>query len=430
MRRFLVLVRKEIRELLTPQMLVPLLMIVAVFMFIGNVVEGEMDQEDAAQRVGVIDLDGSELSARMTGVLSESGFQVVDLESADAERIAEELLARDLTYGLIVPEGFESSVQSGQVATVETYGVVRSFSFAALGQAEALNRVVSAVSESVSVQLVSQGMPGVDPAVVNQPVQNVEHVVVGESEAQVPVSAVYGFITNQTTLIPIVLFIVIVFASQMIATTIASEKENKTLETLLASPVSRTSLVMSKMVAAGTVALASAAAYMVGLNSYMTGLTGGAVGGPFGGAEGTSSAIEALGLGLSTIDWLLLGATLFVSILVALSLSVILGAFAENVKAVQSLLGPLMILVLIPYFLTMLTDIESASPALRTFVMAIPFAHAFTAAPNLFLGRYSAVVLGIAYQALWLAGLVFAAARIFASDRILTMKLSLRRSRT
>ena len=56
--------------------------------------------------------------------------------------------------------------------------------------------------------------------------------------------------------------------------------------------------------------------------------------------------------------------------------------------------------------------------------MAIPFTYPFLAGPNLFLGNEAAVWFGIAYQTLWFGVLVAIAARIFSSDRILTMKLS------
>jgi len=428
MRRFFVLVRKELKELVTAQMLLPLALVIIMFVLLGNVLEGEMDRGREAQPIGVADLDGSVLSAQLTDALSQGNFEVVALEGVDEDTMAAELAERDLSYGVIVPAGFEAAVQRGASASVDTYGVVRSFSLNSLGQAETLNAVVGAVNDAMSSRLIAEGMPGSNPAVVKQPVANVEHVIVGDAEAQASVESVYGFITSQTTFIPIVLFIVIIFAAQMIATTIASEKENKTLETMLASPVSRTALVMSKMVAAGTVALVSAGAYMIGLRSYLGGMSGDEAG-PFQSPQGATSAIQELGLGLGSVDWALLGATLFMAILIALAIAVILGAFAENVKAVQSLIAPLMILVLIPYFLTLLSDIQSASPALRAFVLAIPFTHAFMAAPNLYLDQHQQVLLGIGYQAIWLAVLVLAAARIFASDRILTMKLSLRRSR-
>jgi ABC-2 type transport system permease protein len=135
-----------------------------------------------------------------------------------------------------------------------------------------------------------------------------------------------------------------------------------------------------------------------------------------------------LGLTFGPGDWALLFASLFIGILVALAIAVILGAFAENVRAVQALLTPLTIAVMIPYFLTIFIDLESASPVVRTLVLAIPFTHPFRAAPALFLRDYTTVWIGIGYQALWFAAAVFAATRVFASDRILTLRLGRRRS--
>jgi ABC-2 type transport system permease protein len=121
---------------------------------------------------------------------------------------------------------------------------------------------------------------------------------------------------------------------------------------------------------------------------------------------------------------------MFFAILVALAVALILGAFAENVKSVQSLLAPLIIVIMVPYFLVMFVDLNGLPDAARMGVLALPFAHPFLAAPNLFLGNVSAVVGGIVYEAVWFAVLVVVAARIFGSDRLLTMRLNLARKRT
>jgi ABC-2 type transport system permease protein len=240
-----------------------------------------------------------------------------------------------------------------------------------------------------------------------------------------------SFVGQQTTFIPIVLFIVIIFAAQMIATAIATEKENKTLETLLSYPISRGSLVTAKMMAAGLVALVSAGAYMLGMRSYMSGIESGLAGtGADARAAAASEAImRQLGLTFGPADYALLGLTMFAGILVALSIAIILGGFAESVKSVQALLTPLMVLLLVPYFLTLFLDIGELPTVLRWIVMAIPFTYPFLAGPNLFLGNYGAVWFGIAYQTVWFVVFVIIAARIFSSDRILTMKLDFSRKR-
>ncbi|MDH4140870.1 MAG: ABC transporter permease, partial [Coriobacteriia bacterium] len=198
----------------------------------------------------------------------------------------------------------------------------------------------------------------------------------------------------------------------------------------LSYPISRASLVTAKMVAAGLIALLSAAAYMVGMRSYLSGMEAGFDGGAGARAAAASeTAMRALGLTFGPLDYAMLGLTMFAGILVALSIAIILGGFAESVKSVQAMLTPLMVLLLVPYFLTLFLDIGQLPTVLRWVVMVIPFTYPFLAGPNLFLGNYAAVWFGIAYQMVWFVVFVFIAARIFSSDRILTMKLSIKRLR-
>jgi ABC-2 type transport system permease protein len=158
----------------------------------------------------------------------------------------------------------------------------------------------------------------------------------------------------------------------------------------------------------------------------MTGLTGGALGG---GDAATRAAAMQLGLVMSAGDYILLGVSLFFGILTALSIALILGSFAEDAKSAQGVVAPLMVLILIPYFLTILLDVSTLTPAMQKAVYAIPFSHPFLASPNLLLKNYEPVLLGIVYMAACFAVFVAVASRIFASDRILTMRLNLRKKR-
>ncbi|MDY0087466.1 MAG: ABC transporter permease [Coriobacteriia bacterium] len=430
MRKFLVLLGKELKELLTMQMLAPFLVTVLVFAAMGNLIGEQGEQSGQEQAVGVVDLDATKASGALVDAIGEAGFRVVALGTEAEDDMAEALSAEELAVGLVVPAGFERGLQEGQQQDVQTYAVLENFSFLATRDAEQLSAVLSAVNEALSTQMIAAVSPASDPAALKSPVRPVEHVIVGDKESTTSAAEVMMFVSNQTTFIPIILFIVIIFAAQMIATTIANEKENKTLETLLAAPVSRTGLVGAKMVAASTVALLSAGAYMLGMWYYMKGMTEGLGGGVPGAAVDTATdAMAALGIALGTVDYVLLGLMLFFSILTALAIAVILGAFAESVRAVQSLLAPLMVMLMVPYFLTLFVDVSQLSTPLRVFVYAIPFSHAFLAAPNLFLGNTQAVLWGIAYLMVWCVALIIVAGRIFSTDRILTMKLDLRRKR-
>jgi ABC-2 type transport system permease protein len=286
------------------------------------------------------------------------------------------------------------------------------------------------VNSAVASMIAAEAAPSVPAQVLQRPVMTDERVVVGDRSAETSAMTVMAFVSQQTTFIPIVLFLVIVFAAQMIATAIATEKENKTLETLLSYPVSRASLVTSKMTAAGLIALLAAGAYMLGMQRYMDGMTQGLGGDAAGEAmQASEAAMVQLGLTFGPSDYAMLGLTLFAGILVALAIAIILGAFAESVKSVGALITPLMVLMLIPYFLTLFLDLSMLPDAARYAVMAIPFTYPFITGPNLFLGNYGVVWFGIVYQLVWFAVFVTIAARVFSSDRILTMKLSLGRKK-
>lgn len=433
MRRFGVLLGKEIRELATAQILVPFIITIAVFVLIGNVV-GQQGEDRQSAAVTVMDQDVSAQSSAVVSALKKAGFRVSLTDpSGPGDAAREQSIVRGAaddgaSVVLIIPAGFGEGLSSGERVGLRSYAVTRDFSYFATRDAGELKAAIAAVNMALSDQAIKAAAPDADPQALKEPVSLEEHVVVGEKTAKVSAEEVVGFISGQTTFIPIVLFVVIVFAAQMIATSVASEKENKTLETLLSTPVPRWALVTAKMVAAGLVALLSAAAYMAGMRYYMESLTTGL--GDMARAGAASEAVmEQLGLTLGPADYALLGLTLFAGILVALAIALILGAFAENVKAVQSLLTPLMVLIMIPYFLTLFIDIRTAAPLVRAIVMGIPFTYPFTAAPNLFLGQYDRVWFGIAYEMAWFVAFALLAARVFASDRILTMKLNFSRKK-
>lgn len=432
MRRFLVLLKKELRELVTLQIFLPFVLVIVMFVALGQTLSSVSEGQSGPYPIAVIDADGSVFSRLVVTTLEQNGFEPVSVEDGpsveeDARAVIEDSKAAILVR---IPEGFSAGIESGDPVPLSSWTVVRNFSFMGNNDIAAFAGAMEAVNSAVAAAVGIQAAPDVSPVVLQRPVTTIENVIIGDRQAETPVMAVMGFVSQQTTFIPIVLFIVIIFAAQMIATAIATEKENKTLETLLSYPVSRASIVTSKMVAAGLIALVSAGAYMLGMQQYMKGIETGLGGGSASGnaAAASEAAMAQLGLQFGAIDYALLGLTLFAGILVALSIAIILGAFAESVKSVQALLTPLMVLLLIPYFLSLFLDLSVLPALARYAVMAIPFTYPFITGPNLFLGNYGVVWFGIAYQLLWFAFFVTIAARVFSSDRILTMKLSLKRS--
>ena len=427
MRNFMVLLGKELRELVTFQMLAPFVAIIFIFIALGNVI-GSAGDEAGTARVVVLDHDGSEASAVIASALADAGLEVIPLATGSLDDAVAGHAPQGVGLFVEVPSGFEQTLAGSTPASVRLRTVMTDFSFLGMRGSAEVQGGLAAANQRLATAIAATRAPGVPMQMLQQPIALEQDVTIGDRTAATTVDAVAAFIGQQTTFIPIVLFIVIVFAAQMIATTIATEKENKTLETLLSYPVSRTALVTSKMVAAGLISLVAAGAYMLGMQQYLAGLEA-SMGHGLSGVQGSQEIMSQLGLVFGLSDYVMLGLSLFAGILLALSIAIILGAFAESVKAVGALITPLMVLLLVPYMLTMFVNLSTASPLLKWGLLAIPFTHPFLAAQNLFLGNRDVVWMGIGYQMLWFIAFALIAARIFSSDRVLTMKLDLRRKK-
>jgi ABC-2 type transport system permease protein len=213
----------------------------------------------------------------------------------------------------------------------------------------------------------------------------------------------------------------LIFSMQLAATSVASEKEEKTLETLLTMPVSRFTILAGKLTGSILVAVVGAVAYLVGFSYYSN---------SFGGFMPDAAVdLAALGLAPTPLSLLLLGVSLFMALLSALALAISISIFAEDVRGAQALVGPLSIVLVFPMIFTMFTNIHALPLPLRIVLLAIPFTHPMLAANAAFTGDYLTAMLGIVYVTGFTILVLYVAARLFGTEKILTAKLKFGRFR-
>jgi len=227
-------------------------------------------------------------------------------------------------------------------------------------------------------------------------------------------SMLSGLMISQSIAMPITIMILLQVSMQIAATSVAMEKEEKTLETLLSLPMDRFAILMGKLSGSILVAAVGALAYMVGFNYYM---------GSFTTTIPSEVDLVSLGLAPSLIGYLLLGISLFVALLSALALAVIMSAFAEDVRSAQSMIGFIYPLIFIPSLLLMFLDVNSIPFILRIIIYAIPFSHPVIAAKAVTMGDYLTAFWGIIYVTAFTLVIMYIASRLFATEKILTTKL-------
>lgn len=202
-------------------------------------------------------------------------------------------------------------------------------------------------------------------------------------------------------------------AGQLAATSVAMEKEQKTLEVLLSLPVRRINILIGKLSGVIVVSMFATVSYIVGFSFYFSSM----------GLSAGNVDLAALGLSPEPMGIALLAVALLLSFVSALSLAVLLSVFTKDVRSAQSLMGILYIPIMIPALVLMFAPINTLPGGIQAVVLAIPFSYPIIASQALYTQQYLYVVLGIVYQAVFTAGVLALAARVFSTEKIMTARL-------
>ena len=428
--KFISLLKKELRELLTAQLVIVLVVTAGMMFMIGQILSNVV--QNAAKESGslhICDQDDTDLTRSLIQQLKALGYEVDTVEITGEDRAAA-MSRLELSSLIILPEGFTDGLLHGNdPAQVETVSVLKNASMVS-SAGDPLAGGLQSIRTILTQALMEQsGMTQEQAAKAMQPFGTKEITVVRDNSAQINSSTLVGFLSMQNMLVPIVVFMLVMYTSQMIIGAISTEKIDKTLETLLSAPVSRLSVILAKMLAAAIVALLNAVVYMLGFTGYLSSMLSQSIGDTslgevVGQAQTMDDIMTQLGVNMTAGSYLLVGLQMFLTILVTLSVSIILGALVNDAKSAQSVLMPIMVLAMIPYLISMMTDIQSLSPVVRTLLYAIPFTHTFSAMSNVMFGNMTLYWIGAGYQLLVFLICITIALRLFTSDRIFTMSIN------
>jgi len=244
-------------------------------------------------------------------------------------------------------------------------------------------------------------------------------IVKGKIVEGVDPAMLSSLMLSQAIAMPITMMILLSYSMQIAATSVAMEKEEKTLETVLTLPMDRFAILMGKLSGSIIVAGFGALAYMIGFNYYLGSFTTMI-------PAGANVDLVSLGLVPSPFGYLLQGISIFVALLSALALAVILSSFAEDVRSAQSMVGYIYPFIYLPSLALIYLDINALPLAVRIIIYAIPYSHPIIASKAITMGDYWTAILGIVYVAVFTVVIMYIASRLFATEKILTAKLRFR----
>jgi ABC-2 type transport system permease protein len=415
---FTTILVKELKELMRdPKILIgmivlPLIIFPVMGLVLGYAVESAQKQAQRATLL-VVNNDNGNWSQTFISYLNGT-MNVAVINDIDPQQVVSQNLLTEYnsTQLVEIPPGFSQNmtqhVDGGDVtvtATVNVYGVFQG----------------GGIFSNIGSSGFSVFVNGFNRAIAPDAVYTSQSTIIkGEIEQGVDPATLSGLLISQSLALPITVMIMLTYSMQIAATSVAMEKEEKTLETLLTVPVDRFSILMGKLSSTIIVAGVAAITVLFGYNYMLGSIT---LGIP------TTGSVDLVALGLvpSPLGYALLGISLFVTLLSALALAVIMSAFSEDVRGAQALVGYLYPLIFIPSLALIYLDINTLPLALKAVLFAIPYSQPIIASKAVVLGDYTTVIFGIIYVAAFTVVIMYIASRLFATEKILTAKLKFRR---
>lgn len=425
------IIKKELKELLTPATMVTIIVVMIMFIALGSFVGGAVN--DTMSQKAVIYSDYStdpddytveamnDIRAEYTAKGLDPDDYFVRFSPSDCEYMSDEFKSKLYSFmnekgidtAVIIDKDFNSNAKELKAGQYYVFWNQKNISaFSSMDQIAALTFINTMDKAVRNCVLSDKGASDDVIRYINaQSTYQGSTYLEGTLHEGVTPTDIYSALSKQSMFIPIVIMIIIVMIGSILISSMGNEKENKTLETLLTLPVKRTTIVAGKLIGAAIAGFVMGAFYMVGMYFYINSMTRSITG---------NVSMADLGLTLSAVDWVLIVIQVFLSILCALGMCMILGAFAKNYKAAQMYVLPIAVLALIPMFITMFSSYADLSAAGQAIMFIIPFSHPMMVMQNLIFGNTALVLGGIAYMAAFAAVMIAITVRLYKSDILLT----------
>jgi len=426
---FMIIFIKEMKSIIRdPKILITMIIVPVVMTSIMYGVMGTMTTQAVQQamkpggKVLLVDLDHGSWAENFTKYLISEKYTLIRYNSVD------EALRNydDALCVLVIPKGFSENLTKGVRAYVQLYYKIRGISFTSMMTGFKIYGAINEYAKTISKEIIEKA--GLSPEFVSSPVNSTSNVVIGNTIIEnADPSQVTGPLLMMGLFVPLIIGLLAGFVAQLSATSIAVEKEQKMLETLLTLPLSRFSLIAAKVTAAFIVSLIGGGAYFIVLGWYFSQVT--SMGEASTSNAASTAVLSALMKAIGVQTPIALVVAGFGTLFLALGIALVLAMFVDDVRSAQIISGYIIAPLMIAIFIGLFINISSMPSVQQTVLAAIPFVN-IVFVLNLGLAGNVLAELVAAVSSWIYAGIVlYIASRIIGTEKIFTMKLFKKRGR-
>jgi ABC-2 type transport system permease protein len=429
------LIYKELKELLMEKtiligvVLMPLLLfptIGGIFSF--TMMEAARTGETETITLAVNDLDEGKYSKFLIDEIRENNVQVIFIRGSSN---LNELFDKGIAAFIEFPIEFTEKISAGQKAKMYVFYNVKTVKIGSLISISKISGILSRAYQSLSEKLAEER--GVDLEFLSKPIEEESNTFYRGDVLNYPPTIMVNTILSSIYGLPLIALIVVALTATISATSIGLEKEAKTLEILLTLPISRLKILLTKMLASTIIALIGMFSFGVGFGIYLI-----LAFSRIGSIQGVSNMSEDMDvftstgplLPLNSTSVIILMLTIFVAMLLTMSIGILVGVLAEDVRGSQQLVGAATFLPMFPaFFLTAFIDLDELAFPASLLMMLNPYTHFFRAIDYVATGRYLEAVSATMVTGLFTIAFLIISAWLFSGERLITLKVSLRKKK-
>ncbi|MEM2975142.1 MAG: ABC transporter permease, partial [Candidatus Bathyarchaeia archaeon] len=209
------LIIKEIKELVRdPKILIGMIIIpLVMFPLMGLAIRTSMESaQQSLQKVSLVimNLDNDKESFELIEYLAENGVQIYETPTSDWNQTLQFMREKNVTDLLVIPKNFTSDMGANKTAAVMSYSMYTGKGFLEGASASVINSLLESYKSEKTFHTFSQS-------------------IVNDNPVNVDPRTLSGVLMSQYVAMPVTIMVLLVFAMQIAATSVASEKEEKTL---------------------------------------------------------------------------------------------------------------------------------------------------------------------------------------------------------
>ncbi len=431
------LLKKEIKELLMERsiligaIIVPLIIFPLMGALTGLGMGAAISKAGAEMAIGLADLDKTNLTQNLLPrMFSEEGLKVTRIECSSDADCLRAINEKGVKFALIIPRGFSRNFTLGLRSEVRTIYSIKSITVSDLTLSERISDAILSAFRALAERVHGKS---INPEFFEEPISEKPLVICLNRVVEAPVQAIGSMFLSVLIGLPMVAVIVASHASSVAATSIALEKESKTLEILLTIPARRITILLSKLLGTFVIVLLSTISFLVGFGIYGLMLAGSVVASVPRGADLETSptfSMNFFSIQGSPLFPPILFSAVFIAMIMMTCIGLLVGILGGDVRSAQQLVGAITFPLLIPpFFVLLFAPIESLPLGVKAALLLDPFTHLFLAIQKGFVGDIAAAGISLGVMIAFTILLLVLSSFLFMGEKLITMRVTVRRVR-